>query len=456
MFSKAVKNFIKKILPESFILSLWHYPKAVLACLCYNFPARKLTVIGVAGTKGKTTTCHLVSQILEKAGKRVAMISSAILKINQEEGLNKIKMATPPPFFLQKFIKKASQSDCQYLVLETSSHALVQHRTFGIPFKIMVLTNMMPDHLDYHKTAQAYSRSHQKMISSRVQHLILNGDDPNLKEFLKLPLFSGQKIIYSLENKKTIFAKDIYLDLVGSSFVVETPQGSIQINLPLLGKFNIYNSLAALSVAFSQNINLETAKRALEKFRGVPGRMEKIDQGQDFEVIVDYAHSPDSLTSLFEVVSSLRKKKVITVFGACGDRDEKVRPAMGQILDQNSDYIVVTNDDPYNEEPEKIAKQLLSGIKNKTFNQELWKILDRKLAIEKAISLAQKDDLVLILGKGAEQWQIFKDKKIPWDDRKVTREILQKIIQNPVRGSQVRVELQREQTSNGVNKNEPR
>lgn len=411
-------------------MSLWHYPKAVLAALFYNFPAKKLIVIAVAGTKGKTTTSHLIVRVLETAGKKTAMISTAALKIGSREELNSVKMTTPSPFFLQKFIKKAVKAGCQYLILETSSHALIQHRAFGIPFKVVVLTNLMPDHLEYHKTAKDYQLSHQKMISPELQYLILNGDDSNLEEFLKAPLPVGQKIIYGLENKKTIFAKDIYLDLVGSSFVVETPKGSIQINLPLLGKFNIYNTLAALSVAFSQNINLETAKIALEKFRGTPGRMEKIDEGQNFEVIVDYAHSPDSLTNLFEVVFSLKKNKVIAVFGACGERDAAQRPKMAEILEQNSDYIIITNDDPYGEDPEKITQDLVSGIKNKTLGQNFWKILDRRAAIEKAVSLAQKDDLVLILGKGAEQWQIFRDKKIPWDDRQITREILHKITKN--------------------------
>lgn len=421
------KRLLKKVLPESFILAFWHFPKAVIAALFYNFPAQKLVVIGIAGTKGKTTTCHLISQILEGADKKVAMISTALIKIYQKEELNKIKMTTPSPFFLQKFIKKAVRAGCQYLVLETSSHALVQHRTFGIPFKIVVLTNMMPDHLEYHKTKKTYSDSHQKMFSPCLKYLILNGDDSNLALFFKMPLSSGQKIIYGLEGQKTILATDIFLNFSGSSFKVKTPKDSIQINLPLLGKFNIYNALSAIAVGFSQNINLDIIKKALSRVTGIPGRMERIDCRQNFELIVDYAHSPDSLTNLFGAVSCLKKNNVITVFGACGERDVLQRPKMGKIIDQNSDYIIVTNDDPYGENPEKIAKEVMSGIRNKRFGQNLWKILDRKSAMKKAISLAQKNDLVLILGKGAEQWQVFKDKKIPWDDRENTRKILDRI-----------------------------
>jgi UDP-N-acetylmuramoyl-L-alanyl-D-glutamate--2,6-diaminopimelate ligase len=426
MIIHQIKKLIRKVVPEYFILCFWHFPRAFLVAALSGFPAKNLKLIGVAGTKGKTTTCHLISQILERADKKVAMISTTLIKITQREELNKIKMTTPSPFFLQRFIKKAVMTGCEYLVLETSSHALTQYRLFGIPFEIVVLTNMMPDHLDYHKTKEGYVRSHQKMFSRRLKYLILNADDPNLAEFFKMPLFSGQKILYSLEKSETIAAKNILFNLESSSFLVKTPKESLEMNLPLLGRFNIYNALASIAVAFSQNIPLKTVRKTLKEFKGAPGRMEKIDGGQDFEVIVDYAHSPDSLISLFEAISPLKKNHIITVFGACGERDASQRPRMGEIISQNSDYVIITNDDPYSEDPEKIANEVMLGIKNKNFSQNLWKILDRKSAIEKAISLAQKDDLVLILGKGAEQWQVFKDKKIPWDDRKIAKEIISK------------------------------
>lgn len=423
---RKIKNFLKKILPESFILWLRHYPEAVLAAFYYDFPAKELIVVGVAGTKGKTTTCHLIAQILETAGKKTAMVSTAALKIGSNEELNSIKMTTPPPFFLQRFIRKAVKKGCEYLVLETSSHALVQYRTFGIIFRAVVLTNLMPDHLEYHKTAKAYQESHYKMFSGCLKRLILNGDDPNLEKFFKMPVLDGKKITYGLDQSKDIFAKDIFLSPTGSSFLAETPKGSIKINLPLLGKFNIYNALAALGLAFSQNIDLETIKTALEKFKGAPGRMERVDAGQNFDIFVDYAHSPDSLNNLFAAISSFKQGKSIVVFGACGERDPKPRPQMGEIIDRNADFIIVTNDDPYGEDPEKIARDLMSGIKNKILGENLWKIFDRKSAIEKAFSLAKDGDLVFILGKGAEQWQVFKDKKIPWDDRKIAAEILEK------------------------------
>ncbi len=422
----TIKKIIRKIISEKLIIIFWHLPQSFLAALVNNFPAKKIKVIGVAGTKGKTTTAFLISQVLEGSGKKVALISTALMKIGEKEELNKVKMTTPSPFFLQKFIKKAVKANCEYLVLETSSHALMQYRTLNIPFRIAVLTNMMPDHLEYHKTKEEYSESHFKMINSKLKYLILNGDDENLSNFINQPIDFSKKIIFGLNSKKNIIAKNIILDFNGSKFNIKTPKGSTDINIPLLGKFNVYNTLAAITVGIYENLELDIIRKTLSKISGVPGRVEKINCGQNFEVIVDYAHSTDSLTNFFDGVSCFKKNKVITVFGACGDRDPNTRPLMGTIIDKNSDYIIVTNDDPFTEDPEQIANNLLTGIKKKKNNENLWKILDRKLAIKKAISLAQKDDLVLILGKGAEQWQIFNNKKIAWDDREIVRKILNK------------------------------
>jgi len=429
MFNK-LKKTIRKIVPESFILDLWHFPKAVLAGLFYGFSAKKLIVIGVAGTKGKTTTCHLISHLLEKAGdKKVAMISTATFKIGDKMEMNTKKMTSLSPFAMQKLIKKAVQAGCQYLVLEVSSHALIQKRVIGIPFQSVVFTNMIPDHLEYHKTANEYIFSHRKMIIPGLKYLIFNQDDSWTQNLiLNSPNF-GEKITYGIKDKTAnVFAQNIQYTSQGVCFLIKTLKQSIQINSSLLGEFSVYNILSAISVVF-QDIKPELIEKAIKTFSGAPGRMEKIDCGQNFEVLVDYAHSPESLENLFQAISfekNNKARKTITVFGACGDRDPLKRPLMGKIIAQHSDYIIVTNDDPYTERPEKIAKELIAGIKNKYLNENLWKILDRKTAIQKAISLAKKGDLILVLGKGAEQWQVFNNKKIPWDDREITRECLER------------------------------
>jgi len=423
-----IKSFLKKLIPRFFLEKFWHYPKSAFASLIYGKPAKNLKIIGVAGTKGKTTTCHLIAHILEKSQKKVAMISTASLKIKENKKLNHLKMTTPSPFFLQKFIKKAVKKGCQYLVLEISSHALSQYRIFGIPFSVVVFTNLIPDHLEYHQNKKEYQKVHLKILGKSLKYLILNRDDPSLEKILLSPIKNLKKITFGIKKDADILAKDIFLTEKGTSFKIKTGKESISVNLRLLGKFNIYNALAATTVSLSQKIDLLKIKEALEDFKGTPGRIEIIKSKKNFKVIVDYAHSPESLKNLFEAIKPIKKGKVITIFGACGERDKAKRPLMGEIIDKNSDYFIVTNDDPYSENPEEIAKELISGIKTKNLNENFFKILDRKEAIKKGISLAKENDLVLVLGKGAEQWQVFKNKKIPWDDRRIVKEILNHII----------------------------
>lgn len=423
MLWQKIKNFLKKFIPHKLVIFFWHWPRAFLANIFFGFPARNFFVIGVAGSKGKTTTSILIAKILEKAQKKVALFTTALTKINEIEELNKVKFTTPSPFYLQKFIARAKKRGANFLILETTSHALAQFRVWGIPFKIVVFTNLVPDHLDYHKKKEEYIKIHQKMLPAS-QYLVLNADDPNSEYFANLDLKHLKKIFFGINQKRDIFAENISFQENKTLFEVKNQRERFKIEMPLVGKFNLYNALSAIAVSLILKIDSSLIKEILRDINQIPGRLERINCGQDFEVIVDYAHSPDSLKNLFDGISLFSKKKIITVFGACGQRDKTTRPLMGSIIDKNSDVIIITNDDPYGENPEKIAQGVISGIKNKTLGKNLFKILDRKEAIKKAISLAEKGDLVLILGKGAEQWQIFKDKKIPWDDRKIAKEIL--------------------------------
>jgi UDP-N-acetylmuramoyl-L-alanyl-D-glutamate--2,6-diaminopimelate ligase len=468
-FLFMIKSILRKILPYSIIL--WtHKIRAVIAVLIYGFPAKKLIVIGVAGTKGKTTSCNLIAKILEEGGHKVAMFSTANLKIGKREWLNKTKMTTPSCFFIQKFLRQAVKEKCDYAVIETSSHGLVQHRHFGIDYKIVVLTNLMPDHLDYHKTFENYRDAHLKLFTPNLKTAVINKDDDGSAFFLKFP--AKEKYTFTIidksavgnENFRSLQVVNYKLNSDGSSFIINVfvrneHLRSIKINLSLRGKFNIYNALAAIGVGISQGIELEKIKSALEKIKGVPGRLEKIkvNNEQSFEVIVDYAHSPDSLKSFYETVALNPKGKIIAVLGACGDRDKTVRPTLGKLAAEYADFVIITNEDPYSEKPKDIIKQVASGVEeilNEQKNskipnsppavlsaqpmragkfqipnykvQKYFKILDRKEAIEKAIDLADKNDLVLITGKGAEQWIVSGNKKIPWDDREVAREAIRK------------------------------
>jgi len=426
------KQILRKIIPYKFIL-LTHKTRAVLAAFVYGFPGKKIRVIGVAGTKGKTTTVNMIAKILEEGGYKVAMLSTANFQIGEKKWLNDVKLTTTSPFYFQKFLAKAVKEKCDFVIVEISSHGLVQYRHWGVPYKTVVLTNMMSDHLDYHKTFRNYKNSHKVLLTNKLENLIINYDDEHLREFLKVERGGNhafKKYIFSLksyENIKSaisVKAREIILNRKGSEFVVKTGEKSEKIKLSLIGEFNVYNSLAAVATGLAEKINLEKIKNGLELMRDVPGRLEKIDEGQKFEVIVDYAHSPDSLKKVYEAVKPYVKNKIIAVLGGTGDRDKTYRSRAGTIADEFADIVIVTNEDPYSEDPEIIIDQVMSGIKNKELDKNLFRISDREKAIEKAVALANNDDLVIITGKGAEQFMIYGEKKIPWDDREVAREAI--------------------------------
>ena len=425
-----LKQILRKVIPYNFIL-LTHKIRAILAVIIYGFPGRKIRAIGVAGTKGKTTTTNMIARILEEGGYKVAMLSTANFQIGEKKWLNDVKLTTTSPFYFQKFLKKAVKEKCDFVVAEISSHGLVQYRHLGVPYKTVVLTNMMSDHLDYHKTYANYKNSHNALLTGKLENLIINYDDEDLRSFLKFK--KAKKCVFSLKdyqevnNVKLIKATNIILKEKETEFKIKTNKEELDVKLSLIGEFNIYNSLAATAVGLAENIKPIEIKKALEFIKSIPGRLEKIGEGQDFEVIVDYAHSPDSLKKVYEVVKPNVKNKIIAVLGGTGDRDKTYRAKAGAIADEFADIIIITNEDPYSEDPEKIMNQVLSGIKKKELNKNLFRILDRKEAIEKAIKIAEKDDLVIITGKGAEQFIICGNKKIPWDDREVAREAIRSV-----------------------------
>ncbi|MEA1936624.1 MAG: UDP-N-acetylmuramoyl-L-alanyl-D-glutamate--2,6-diaminopimelate ligase [Patescibacteria group bacterium] len=462
-----LKSILRRIVPYKFIL-FTHKIRAFLAAVVYKFPGKKLRVIGVAGTKGKTTTVNMIVKILEESGNKVAMLSTANFQIGDRKWLNDVKLTTTSPFYFQKFLRKAVKEKCNYAVVEISSHGLVQYRHWGVPYHTVVLTNMMSDHLDYHKTYANYKNSHNALFTKNLENIIINYDDENLRSFLDIKVerkchrcilslekicsriyraifCSTAKIPKQVQNdkiKKYVFSLKSYqeiqgLNLVktekiilnekGSEFAIASEDKKENIKLPLIGEFNIYNSLAAASVGLAEGTDLETIKKALESTRSIPGRLEKINEGQDFEVIVDYAHSPDSLKSVYETVKPYVKNRLIAVLGGTGDRDKTYRAEGGALADEYADIVIITNEDPYSEDPEKIIDQVMSGVKNKTLGENWFRISDRKEAIKKAVSLAKSGDLILITGKGSEQLMICGEQKIPWDDREIAREAIRRI-----------------------------
>ena len=428
--SNGVKNLIRKFIPH-FLLNWYHFFLAGLGAFLYRFPSSKLKVIGITGTNGKSTVVHLTTKILEEAGYKVASISSIQFKINKKEWKNTLKMTMPGRTKLQKFLRQAVNADCQYAVLEVTSEGIKQHRHRFIDFDVAVFTNLTPEHIESHGGFENYRKAKGKLFQATKKTHIINLDDKNSEYFLRFP--ADKKYAFSVNrdtsssNIQIIKARDIQLLSNGLKFSVN----NICFRLKLLGKFNISNALAAICCGLSQGIDLKTCRSALEKIKGIPGRMEVVIK-KPFTVIVDYAHTPDGLIKVYKTVKNLKPQnnKLICVLGAAGGgRDKWKRPELGKIAAKYCDEIILTNEDPYDELPIEIINQIAEGIENISINQQnqhksaVHKILDRRKAIKKALNLAKPDDVVIITGKGCEPWMcVAGNKKIPWDDRKIVKE----------------------------------
>jgi len=395
-----MKNLIKKFIPP-FLLDFYHFSLAFLGALIYQFPSKDLKIIGVTGTNGKTTTVEMISKILEEADYKVALINSVRFKIKDKEEPNMLKMTMPGRLKIQRFLRKAVNSGCQYAVLEVSSEGIKQHRHQFIDFGIAVFTNLTPEHIEAHGGFENYKAAKGKLFQATKGIHIINIEDENKDYFLQFP--AKRKYTYGLE-KGDINAKDI------------------QLNLSLIGDFNICNALSAICVGISQGVDLETCKKALAKVKGIPGRMEKVIS-QPFEVFVDYAFTPNALDKVYQTLKP-KNGRMICVLGACGGgRDKWKRPVLGEIAVRYCDEIIITNEDPYDEGPIEIINQVSAGT-----NENAKKILDRREAIREALRIARPGDVIVSTGKGCEPWICIEDgKKIPWDERKVIREEFNKL-----------------------------
>ena len=411
---------------------LYHKTMAVLAATIYGYPSKSLYVIGVTGTKGKTTTTNLITSILSEAGYRVGMTSTTNFQVADRKWINESKMTTLSPFFVQKMLRDMVSSRCQFAVLEVSSHSLVQNRIWGINFDTAVFTNIGEDHLDYHGGFQEYLRAKGLLFSRinraarkpKIQKItVLNQDDSQFAYFDQF--LADKKYTFGLKSG-TCYATNLSYQQLGVSFDLHMPNNQVKVSLKMPGEFNVYNALAASTVALSVGISANVIKEALEKMTTVAGRFEQIDCGQDFAVIVDYAHTAESLEKLLELYKKQTPGKLYAVFGATGGgRDKAKRKKMGEAADKSADVIIVTDDDPYEEDRMEIIEAVASGIKRQE-GHGLWKMPTRYEAIRFALMQAKKGDTVVIAGKGAETVQAMADGKYPWDDRKVVREILSK------------------------------
>ncbi len=424
---------MKKLFPQK-LKNIYHLVQAIIANFYYGFPARKIKIIGVTGTNGKTTTVQMIAKILEEDGKKIALASTINFQIGKKKWVNKTKFTTLSAFQVQKFIQRAVKKHCQYLILETSSHSLDQNRVWGVRYDTAVITNVTREHLDYHKTMLKYRQAKLKMFD-QASKVVVNLDMENPEDFFNNQAqekygFSIKKQNLNIQEKdkslKIIQAKNIQLKTDGIFYQV----GKTNYQLKLPGQFNLENALAATSVGLACGIKEEIISKALSKIQGIAGRMEYIPNKQGLKIIVDYAVTPDSLEKLYTLITNLKKKKqekIIAVFGACGERDRGKRPIMGQIVDSRTDYIILTNEDPYNENPQKIIQEVAGGIKEKKMGKTFWQILDRRKAIKKALQLARPNDWVIVTGKGAEETMAIGKKRIAWNDKKVIQVELQKL-----------------------------
>ena len=393
---------------------------AVIVPYFYDYPARKMRVIGITGTNGKTTTTYLLREIFTCAGYKVGLIGTIQNLIGEEKF--PVRNTTPNVIDLQKFLVEMVEKKVDVVVMEVSSHALAENRVAGVEFDTAIFTNLTQDHLDFHGTMENYLRAKSKlfdMVSRRGRKqnktAIINVDDAASGEILKHCLC--KTITYGLKDSADIRATELNIRADGMEMQCVMP-----LRLHLTGIFNVYNVLAATGAALAENISPEVIKRALENFKSVPGRFERIFADVPFEVIVDYAHTPDGVKNVLETAAQIATGKIITVIGCGGDRDHKKRPIMGKIAAEFSNVVIATSDNPRTEDPEKILDDLEGGIGDK--NHE--RIVDRRAAIFRAIELANAGDIVLILGKGHENYQILNTGKIHFDDREIAQEAIEK------------------------------
>lgn len=428
----SFKSQLRKVLSPQ-LLTKYHFVVSWLVALLFCLPTRKLKVIGVTGTKGKTSTSNIIWHILNTSGKKCGLVSTAQFSNGSETWLNNLKMTMPSRFKLQQLFRQMVKNKCEYVVLETSSEGLAQFRQAGVQYCAAVFTNLTPEHIESHGSFNNYKSAKAKLwqaLSKSGKTLsVINLDDEYTDYYLNLP--AEKKIGYTLKNSTNHEVNKVYSAAVkvltekNSTFEINGQT----INLNIGGEFNIYNSLAALAIVNELGISLVKIKSALEKYSGTPGRMEFIKTDKSFQVVVDYAHTAESLEQVYKALDS--QGRLIAVLGSCGGgRDKAKRPILGKLAGQYADVVFVTNEDPYNEDPMTIIKSVAQGAieAGKDQGRDLFIVFDRRQAIHQALSVAREKDIMVITGKGSEQWLcVAGDHKLPWDDRKVVQEELLKI-----------------------------
>lgn len=428
-----IRKIVKSIIPVAVFKKIeptGHLLESILATIWYGFPARKLRAIGVTGTNGKTTTSFFIHRMLHEAGVPVALMSTVANGMGAEIETQQEHATTARAFVLQKRLREYVKNGAEWVVVETSSHALAQHRVWGIPYEIAVMTNVTGDHLDYHGTFEHYRDSKRKLFAIANKNKrgfgVVNAEDDTAEAFLS---DIDESITYGIE-QGALRAEDVELTSAGSTYTVRTGGDAYTISINIPGAFNVSNSLAALAVGRRIGLSVEDIERGLSALRTVEGRMNTVDEGQPFSVIVDFASTPDGFEKLFSSVRPLVKGRLIAVFGSAGRRDEAKRALQGEIAAKYADILVLTEEDDRDVDGSAILEQIAEGARKEgaVDNTTLLKELDRTKAIEKAFSLAiSKNDTVVLLGKGHERTIERADGEHDWNETEVARELLRKL-----------------------------
>lgn len=424
---KQVVKKVRQVLPNSAVRGLeegYRRSRQQVVSARYGNPARGMKVIGVTGTNGKTTTINFINEILKEAGLKTAMFSTALIEIAGNTKPNELNATVPSMSLLMKFFRDARKAKVDYVLLEVSSHALHQHKLDKVKFIAAVMTNLTQDHLDYHHTMEEYAAVKARLFKSNPRYIVLNRDDEWFDFFDKYPARS-QKITYGTHADAEARIDHVKLYKKGSEArVVIDNNITLDLATALPGRYNVYNMTAAVSLAYLLGIDLKHIVEGVANLEGVPGRYERAVEGLGYEVIVDYAHTPDGLEKLLEAARAVTKNRVILVFGATGDRDKAKRPIMGEIASRIADRIFLTDEENYTEDAQAIRDQVYVGIEQAGGSGKTVEIADRREAIKKALSIARAGDTILLTGLGHEKYRITDGEAMPWNDGDVVRELL--------------------------------
>ncbi len=427
---QTIVRGVRKLLPSGAVHSLEDsYRKTRVRALSarYGHPARHLRVIAVTGTNGKTTTVNYLNEILKEAGLTTAMFSTATIEIAGDTKRNDLNATVASTARMQQFFRDAKRAHVDFVVMEFPSHAIHQHKLYGVPVEMAIMTNLTQDHLDYHGTMEAYAEIKGRLFAGEPKYIVLNRDDEWFEYFDQF-VAGAQKITYGKHKEAEAHIDAVKLYRKGTEATVTIDhQTKLELATNLPGEFNAYNMTAAVAAAYLLGLKLNDIVEGVANLEAVPGRFERIDLGQAYDVVVDYAHTPDGLEKLLTAARDISKRRVLLVFGACGDRDKGKRPIMGGIAARLADRIFLTDEESYNEDPKVIRDMIYKGIEDtKGGAMKTTEIADRREAIEKALSVANKGDIVLITGMGHEVYRIVEGKRIPWNDSEVVRELLAK------------------------------